>query len=247
MSDATKIEVQRDAQLIVLHVSIAGVARKAKTVADERHALAREIERRVDTRIANVDQHARALELVNRVRSLIPRYAISTPLGWLTDKVRSNRLANEWGDLKLEIHAHNFAPYQAHGIRVDLHVIPIGVALDAEAQRLLCDTVYESLSKVKALLRAGDWKEALVWSSRNKNLHTLMPALVGAVVSRAIDCVREQRAHGAKQTRDALRDGALTIDDIPEAIASKLDLEPLENALGWVAPPLPAEIESVTH
>lgn len=231
-----KVEIHKDAQLVVLHTSLGGVRRRAYTVSQEQLGRSLETERRVETVIADTSQHGAAMQLCHQARALVPKFAAQTPLGWLTDSKRGARLQVAWAELKERVRAHNNLLGQAHPITVDLLQIPIGQALDADSQRILCDTVYEALTDAHRLMLEGDFKSVLTWNSRHKNLHTLMPALVGGIVKAALDCIRDQRNEGAERVRELEKEGS-PVD--PKVVASLLDLEPVTIALGWVAPPMP--------
>lgn len=222
-----KVEINRDAQLIVTHISVGGIKRTSSVLSDEPVGVARETESRVEVRVENVTQHQAAKELAARVRALVARYATNTPLGWLTDSGRLAKFKAEWEALRAEIREHNNEDTQKHRVDVDCMPIPIGVALDAEAQRLLCATVREALSEAKASLEAKDWKAVQVWLQRHKNLSALMPGIVGTVVDGAISAIRTARSDGAK----AEKDGRQVV----------LDLSSVDDALNWVLDPVTPE------
>lgn len=217
------MEITRDAHVVIMTASIGGVERQSTELRQETMGQAWEVDRKVEVRIENMGQHTRARELVSKARAILPRYCTSTPLGHLTNTPRLVVMRDDLREVRELIDDHNAEPDQRHPIALGCVVLPIGIALDEEAQAMLCETVRTELTQAKAWLEAREFKLVSGWLGKNKNLSALMPALVGNVVAGAIETIRDQRNAAAKAARD----------NEPYT----LELEQVDSAIGWCASP----------
>jgi len=233
-----KLMISRDTFLVIAHVRVAGVETHTQRIRDERLGTARETERNTTRTIAHEHQFDQAKLIESRIRGAVGKLSTDSLLGRLTDGKRLATMREEVAKLKREVDNHNTtAPL--HSIAFDFIALPIGMTLDEEAQRGLCNEVAESLREVKGYVFAGDVKRAKLWLTRRKNLSALMPAMVGQVIDDAIGEIKQQVARLASVERE----GGNPVD-----VGPSLALDTVEAAINWATAPISVEPAStVAH
>jgi len=223
-----KLEISRDTFLVIAHVRVAGVETHTEKVRDERQGTARETERNTTRTIAHEHQFDAAKLIESRIRGAVAKLSTDSLLGRLTDSKRLALMRDEVSKLKREVDTHNtVAPL--HSIAFDFIALPIGMTLDEEAQRGLCNEVAESLREVKGYVFAGDVKRAKLWLNRRKNLSALMPAIVGQVVDDAITEIKQQVTRLASVEREGGN---------PADVGPSLALDTVDAAINWATAPI---------
>lgn len=219
------ISINADTWLIILHARVRGVETRSTTIRTDRDGERSEKERNVTQTIENVGEYEVGQTLVARLRSLLYRDTKQTPIGALTDGERKTKILDAFRAARAEVDEHNAQLTSKHVVEFEVIPMPISTALDAGAQRLLCEEVVNSLTEVKGALQAGDFKRARAWVQRNKNLDSLMPFAIAAVVQQCIGDVAEL----ATTLRKAIDEGST-----PEAAGAALNLEVFETAVGMI-------------
>ncbi len=225
MSKST-ITMSDEAHALAVYASIAGRTTSTELLSQDRDGEEQTTERKTQEVIANTAQFEKAKSLVGKLRAALARHATNVePLGYITDPGRLAEFKVEIANTEREIDAHNAEMDQAHPIRYDVLVLPIGRVLDEKSQRRLCATVTEELTNARTMLKAGDVKGLGAWIQHRKNLGSLMPSIVGRVVDAAITQLTDERKRFGK---------LLKADFTPERAALEMQVDQVDDALAWV-------------
>lgn len=225
MSKST-VTMSDNAHALAVYASIAGKSTSTEIISEDTVDKTQEKETRTNTVITNVDQFKSAQTLVNSLRACLGRFATNVePLGYITDPDRLAEFIEATSKIEAKIEAHNATEDQAHRIKYDVLVLPIGRVLDEKGQRRLCTTVSEALIEVRGLLKAGDVDGVRYWLAHRKNLAGLMPAIVGRVVQSAIEQITTESKRLAK---------LIKVPMTPEKAAEQIEVDQIDDALAWV-------------
>ena len=238
---AHKHTINPDTTLIQVSVSVAGVKRVTREIADNRNGDQREITNQSDTTIQNVNAYELAKSLEGRARTLARKHGTDALgiQGYLTDAKRLEKFRSDMLDLREEIATHN-AAHPEHALK--LTVIEIGIApgITAELSAQIFGEVESKLTAIETGIREGKLDEVSTALTLYKNLSALTPMVVAALIDDALlearEAVREIKAEIREEARKAAKSGKPYFAD-PAKLGRECPLPKLGAAIGWCVMP----------
>ena len=198
---ADRIELNADATLCILSVTVKGIETHSEELSEDRAGSEKTTRREVTTTIADVDEAASAKKLANKVRSAFAKYVVTVHNFTVSDPARIAEFEREVRPVKDLIAQHN-AGAQFHPVEVEFTPIPLAASLtDAQAQRIYAE-ISQRLDACKTHFERGDLNAVAAWLGRNKNLGGFLPAAVAGCVDDAVGTVKEALSQWRKRRTD---------------------------------------------
>jgi len=223
------VTVLRPGSIVSLKSKIEGGVRYTRTdlAADSEGGAA--VERWETTKVTeDPEEHARAVKVRGKARSLITRICSKSAFGLLCATSKEAALSEAIGEARAMIDAYNA---RATSTRLGLYVLQGRIAEnEGEAARAIASELTDLLARMQKGVTDGDAKAVRAAANKAKSVGAMLDSNAGAVVKRAIDEARAtatQIVKLGKERGDAL---AAFIDQVnlkavAEARYAFLDME----------------------
>lgn len=232
-----KHTINPDTTLIQVSVSVSGVKRVTREIADNRVGDQREITNQSDTTITNVDAYELAKSLEGRARTLARKHGTDALgiQGYLTDGPRLLKFRDDMTDLREEIRVHNLA-HPEHALKLTVVEIAIAPGITPELSQQIFGEIENKLVAVETAIREGRLDDAIRDLGLHKNLSALVPVIIASLVDDALlearEVVKSIRAEIRDEERRAVKRGVAYFAD-PAKLGRDADLSKLNAAIGW--------------
>lgn len=183
-----KLEIDSTAHLVAARIKVLGVRQRTVKKEEETHGDITTKTREVERDFVE-SEYATACTLADRLRGMVRRATLSTPLGLMTDAERANQLRAAIVAAGPDVRDWN-KQARTHKVRCEVMVVPVGPALDGIADTL-ADALRTALVAVSEAVRSGEFNAVRSALQRYANVDALVIGLMRDAVRDVMEGARK--------------------------------------------------------